>query len=175
MVLNREGRAVGQFQTRIRPVEQRHMRLARVGGQRLALDREAVVHAGDLDQAVGQALDRVVRAAVALVHLGGLGADRQTQQLMAQADAEQRLAGVEQLADHRHRIFAGRRRIAGAVGQEDAVRVQRHHILVRSGGGDHRHLRARLNQVAEDVVLAAIIDRDDVWAILALRACIAEA
>src|SRR3712207_7797750 len=47
----------------------------------------------------------------------------------SEADAEQRLAGIKQLPDHRHRIVAGRGGIARAVRQEDAVRPVRHHIL----------------------------------------------
>ena len=40
---------------------------------------------------------------------------------------------VEQLADHRHRIFAGRGRIAGAVRQEHAVRLQRQDVVGARG------------------------------------------
>ena len=48
---------------------------------------------------------------------------------MAEADAEQRLARLQQLPDHRHRIFAGRGRVAGAVGEEEAVGLVRHHLV----------------------------------------------
>ena len=44
--------------------------------------------AGNLDQPVLQPLDRMVRAAVALMHLDGLCADGKAQQLVAKADAE---------------------------------------------------------------------------------------
>ena len=81
---------------------------------------------------------------------------------MAEADAEQRLAGLEQLADHRHRIFAGRRRVAGAVGEEQAVGLVRHHLLEGGGGGKDRDPRAGVGEVAEDVALGAVVDRDDV-------------
>ena len=51
--------------------------------------------------------------------------------LVAEADAEDRLAGGDQFPQHRHRIFAGRRRIAGAVRQKDAVGPVAQHVLGR--------------------------------------------
>ncbi len=106
----------------------------------------------------------MVGAAMALVHLRRARADGEAEQLVAEADAEQRLARLQQLADHRHRIVAGRRRIAGAVGEEDAVGLVRHHLLEAGGGGEHGHPRAGIGEVAEDVALGAVIDRDDVRA-----------
>ena len=164
MILHAERVPIGQFQPRIGAIEQRHVRLADVRRQAVALDREAVVHAGDLDGAIGQALDRVVGAAVTLEHLGCGRADREAEQLMAEADAEQRLARLQQLADHRHRVFGGRGGIAGAVRQEDAVGGERHHVVEAGGRAYDRDFRACLDEVAEDVALAAIIDRDDVGA-----------
>ena len=61
-----------------------------------------------------------------------LRADREAEQLVAEADAEQRLAGLQHRPDHRHRIVAGRGRIAGAVGEEEAVRRVRHHLVEAS-------------------------------------------
>ena len=90
------------------------------------------------------------------------------EQLVAEADAEQRLAGVEQLADHRRGVFGGRGGIAGAVGEEDAVGLERHHLVEGGGGGDDGDLRAGLDEVAEDVALRPVIDRDDVGARLML-------
>src|SRR3546814_17985084 len=97
----------------------------------------------DLDTAVVQPLDRVIRAAMALVHLGRLRAHRDAEHLVAKADAEQRLSGVEPLLDHRHRIDAGRGRIAGAVRQEKAVRLVRHDLFTGGGGGQNGHPRDR--------------------------------
>ena len=73
------------------------MSLLNAVGQRLRVDREAVVHRGDLDLAGGQVLDRVVGAVVALMHLHGLAAEGEAEHLVAEADAEGRHAGV----DHR--------------------------------------------------------------------------
>src|ERR1044072_7605333 len=74
----------------------------RLGGPdaRLAarpLDGEAVVLRGDLDAAAGQLLDRMVGAAVAEGQLEGLQADGAAEQLVAEADAEERLV-ADQLA-----------------------------------------------------------------------------
>ncbi len=66
------------------------------------------------------------------------------------------------LLDHRHRIFAGRRRVARAVRQEHAVGLQRHDVLGRGRGRHHRHLAAGSGQQPQDVALDAIVDRDHV-------------
>src|SRR3954452_20859297 len=58
-------------------------------------DREAVVLAGDRDPAGPEVLDRVVGAAVAERQLEGLQARGPAEQLVAEADAEDRLARQE--------------------------------------------------------------------------------
>ncbi len=65
------------------------------------IDREAVVLAGDLDLAGVQVLHRLIAAAMAELELECLGAQRQAQQLVAEADAEDRQLAVEvfQLTD----------------------------------------------------------------------------
>jgi hypothetical protein len=74
------------------------------------------------------------------------------------------------LADHRHRIFAGRRRVARAVRQEHAVRLQRQDVLGRGRGRHHRHLAAGIGEQPQDVALHAVVDRDHVKFRLAGRA-----
>ena len=61
-------------------------------------DGEAVVLGGDVDPSRLQVLDRVVGAAVAEGQLVGLEADGAAEQLVAEADAEDR-ALADQLAD----------------------------------------------------------------------------
>ena len=56
---------------------------------------------------------------------------------------------------------AERGRIAGAVGEEDAVRVFREHLGGGGGGVDHLDLEAGLAQAAQDVELDAEIVGDD--------------
>src|SRR3546814_1404017 len=64
MILHAEGRPVGQLEAAVGAVEQRNVGGLRVFRQRRRLHREAVVHARDLDTAVVQPLDRVIRAAM---------------------------------------------------------------------------------------------------------------
>src|SRR3954454_21266686 len=92
VVLDREHRLVLERDAAVRAIEQRHMRLHRICWQRRAVDRKAVVHGGDLDLASSEVLYRMVRAMVALVHLGGGGADRDAEHLVTKADAERRHA-----------------------------------------------------------------------------------
>ena len=97
---------------------------------------------------------------MAELQLEGLRAQRQAEQLMAQADAEDRLL-ADQVADGVDGVVQGGR-VAGAVGQEDAVGVVRQHLLGRRRAGHDRHLAADLHQAAQDVPLHAEIEGDDV-------------
>src|SRR5437868_12707834 len=83
------------------------------------LDREAVVVRGDLDLTGAQVLDRLVHAAVAVAELVGRQAERAAEELVAEADAEERRAALEHLAQGGD---VGGGRVAGAVGEEDAIR-----------------------------------------------------
>src|SRR5688500_9095469 len=64
MALEAEGRLRGVGQSLQRVVEQADMGRAQRGGQRLLVDREAVVLARDADAAVVEVLHRMVRAMV---------------------------------------------------------------------------------------------------------------
>ena len=55
---------------------------------------------------------------------------REAEELVAEADAEDRRAGVDDLADGLDRVVAGLR-IAGAVGEEDAVGLERQRLASR--------------------------------------------
>ncbi len=97
---------------------------------------------------------------MAELQLVGLAAHRQAEQLVAQADAEDGLL-ADQLADVGD-LRLERLGIAGAVGEEDAVGIQRQHVF---GGGerrDHGDAAARLHQAAQNVVLDAEIVGDHV-------------
>ncbi len=129
--------------------------------QRLAVHREAVVHRGDLDPAGLDIAHGVVRAVMTVTHLDGPGTKCQRQHLMAQADTEDRQAAFQQRLDHRHRIAAGRRRIAGTVGQENTLGVMGHDLIGGRGGGQHGDIRAMGHQRPQNVALGAVIQRDD--------------
>jgi hypothetical protein len=88
-----------------------------------------VVHRDDLDLAGGLVLHRMIGAVVALMHLARLAADGEAEHLVAEADAEHRQARRDQLLDLRHRVFAGRRGIAGTVGEEHAVWLARQDVF----------------------------------------------
>jgi hypothetical protein len=103
----------------------------------------------------------MVGAVVAELHLHRLRARGEPEELVAQADSEDRGAGADDLADRLDGVVA-RLRIPGAVGEEDAVGLQRQRILRRRGRGKHRDPAAALGQVAKDVVLHAVVERDHV-------------
>ena len=88
MVLHAEGGLVREFEAAIAAVEQAGVRRLGIGGQGRGVDRETVVHAGNLDRAVGKPLHRMVRAAVTLMHFFSLSADRKAEHLVPEADTE---------------------------------------------------------------------------------------
>ena len=69
---------------------------------------------------------------------------------------------AEHLADRRHRVLAGRGRIARSVGEEDAVGLVGEDLLARRSRRKHRHPAAMVGEDAEDVPLDAVVDRDNV-------------
>ena len=96
-----------------------------VGGQPGRVDREAVVLGRYLDFTRRLVSDRVIGATVAELELEGLGPERLAEELMAQANPENRdSAALGRGSDERSQC--GRRpgqrtRIAGSVRDEDAV------------------------------------------------------
>ncbi len=89
--------------------------------ERGRVDGVVVVLRGDFDLAGVEVLDGMVGAVVAELELVGLAAKRQAEDLVAEADAEERrLAG--EVADVLLRVVEGLG-IAGAVRKEDAVGV----------------------------------------------------
>ena len=170
VVLHAEDRFALDLQALAGAVEQRLVGHGHAGGQAFGIDLEAVVLAGDLDLAGLQVLDRVVGAAMAVMHLAGLRAERQRQHLVAEADAEDRQIEFQHLPDDRHGIGAGRRRIARPVGQEHAVGRVAQNLLGARRRGHDRDPAAERGQAAQDVALGAEIHRDDVAARFGLPA-----
>ena len=68
----------------------------------------------------------------------------------------------DQLLDHRHGVFAGRRRIAGAVREEDAVGLERHDIFRRGLRRHYCDLAAGAGEQAQNIALDAVVERDHV-------------
>src|SRR6516164_10658935 len=97
MILHGEHRPIPEAQALIAAVEKRDMRDLRLCREGFGEDAEAVVLAGDLDLAGGEVLDGVIGAAMPDRHLLCLAAERQRQQLVAQADAEDGFPRAQQL------------------------------------------------------------------------------
>src|SRR6202521_5951748 len=87
--------------------------------ERVGVDGEAMVLGCDLDPAVTQILDRMIAAAVAELQLVGLSAEGQAEELMAEADPEDRNL-PDEMADVLLRV-RDRLRIARTVGEQHAV------------------------------------------------------
>ena len=121
-----------------------------------------VVLGRDLDAARIQIPDRMVAAPVAELELVGLRPVGQGQDLVAQADPEDRDLSQEgpDGADGLRHILG----IAGAVGEEDPVRPETPDLLCRRVPGHDGHLTAPAQERAHDVLLHAAVDRDDMAA-----------
>ena len=130
--------------------------------ERIGIHREAVVVRSDLDLAGDLVQHRVIRAAMAELQLVRLAAERQAEDLVPQADAEDR-DPADQLA-HLRGLKLERLGIAGAVREEHAVGLQREHVFGRGGRGHHRHAAADVHQPAQDVALDAVVVGDHVEA-----------
>src|SRR2546429_806159 len=134
-----------------------------------------MVLAGDDYASRVEILDRMVRAVMAELHLHGLGARSEAHQLVSEADAEHRDdRGVEDFADRLDGVIA-RLRVAGAVGQEHAVRLHSQNFFCGKLRGYHGDARAALGKHTQDVALDAVVIRDDVNArLLDLAVALAE-
>src|SRR5262249_46097286 len=93
VVLHGEDRLAFDAQALVAAVEERDVSHLHVARQALGDDAEAMVLAGDLDLPSLNVLDRVVGAAMADRHLLRAPAERQSEELVPEADAEDRLAG----------------------------------------------------------------------------------
>ncbi|MNN22188.1 hypothetical protein D3C81_1355370 [compost metagenome] len=145
------------------------MRDAHVGRQRGRIHGETVILRRNHHTTIIHVLDRMVRAMVAELHLEGLGAHGQRHDLVTQADAEGGDTACDELARGGHGVVA-RLGVAGAVGQEDAVRIQRQGVGGAGLGRQHRDLAAALGQHAQDVELDAVVIGDHVELRLVLLA-----
>ena len=117
---------------------------------------EAMVLGGDFDLAGLEILDRLVAAAVAEFEFVGLAAIGQAEDLVAQADAEDRFF-TQQFSDVFYHAFdAGR--IAGAIGEKDAVWIHGQNFGGAGGGRDDLHPATPFGQQSGLVVLEAEIE-----------------
>ena len=123
------------------------------------LDGEAVVLGGHEHAMRAGHAHGVVRAAVPERELERPQAERERDELVAEADAEERHA-AEQVADGLHRpVELGG--VAGPVADQHHRRLELEHgVRVPRAGDDHR-LDARLDEPAHDRALAAEVEDDD--------------
>jgi len=160
VVLNAEQRQRLVAQAFERLVVQVNMgQLDLVGVDRVGIDGEVVVVGGDLHLAVGRVLYRVVAAVVAELQFVSTPAQSQPGKLMAEADSEDRHS-TQELANGAHGVI-DRLRIAGTVGEEDAVGFQFKNVVGRGLRRNHRHAAAFAHQHPENVPLDAKIVSDD--------------
>ena len=108
----------------------------------------------------------MVRPVVALLHLLGARAEGQGQHLVAEADAEDRRAGLHQPADLGDGVEARRGRVARSVGQHDPVRPVGQDLLGGGRGGNDGDAGADRGEGAQDVPLHAEVHDHDMVAVL---------
>src|SRR5712691_3982029 len=121
---------------------------------------EITAHNHNFDFAALQLLHRVIAAVMSEFQLVGLAAERDTDELMSKADAEDRLA-THQATDVVHCVSA-RLGIAGTVRQEHAIRLQREHIFCCGLRRHYSDLAAFTAQLAQNVLLDPKIVRNHV-------------
>lgn len=160
VVLDAEGRKLAMVEAFDRVVIEAAVGDLQVVGERFFLDGEAVVLRRDLDRAGFKILHGVVRTAMTELELERLRAAGQTEQLVAEADAEDRLL-AQQAANRADRVVE-RLGIAGAIREEHAVRLDGEHVFGGGGPGQDRHPAAHVEEVPWDVPLHAEIECDDV-------------
>ena len=168
MTLEAEGVLVGALDALQGAIEQRLVDRTQVARQAAFVHSETVVLAGDHHHTAVEILYRVVGTVVAMTHFQGLGAGGQSQQLVAEADAEYRNIGFQNVLDRLDRVVA-RLGIARTVGEKHAIRIERQHVAGRSLCRHHGQAAATLDQHAQDVQLHAVVVGDHVVRQLAGR------
>ncbi len=112
----------------------------------------------------------MVGAAMAERQLERLEADGATQQLVTEADADDRL-----LAEHASNGVADVVEgggVAGAVGEEDQIRIRREHRLGGRSAGEQGQAAVALAKLADDAVLDPGVERDHVRAVAVELDCL---
>ncbi|EOD65855.1 putative thioesterase [Amycolatopsis vancoresmycina DSM 44592] len=124
----------------------------------LAFQREPVVLGRDRHRLRRHVDHRDVDAAVAVAHLVRPQAERAAEDLVAEADAEQRDLAAQHLLGQLGRVRRGGR-VARAVRQEHAVRLKSQQVVQGGRRGQHVHLDAALDHLARGVGLDAQVQR----------------
>ena len=124
--------------------------------QRIRLYRVGMVLGGDLHLPRLEIFDRVISAPVAEFQLVSGRAVGKGDDLMSKTDAENRQLASEGADKGNHRLCV--LRVAGAVGDEQAIRVHGHHFLDGNRPRNDGHFTPPGVQTADDVVLDAAVN-----------------
>src|SRR5256885_4681311 len=106
MPLEAERRPIGARETLQAAVEERNVGGLEVRRERVRVDREPVVLAGNDDRSALQIFHRVVGAVVPELHLQGLRPGSEPHALVAEADPEHGSPGGDDLANRAYRVRA---------------------------------------------------------------------
>src|SRR5256885_13746805 len=161
--LEAERRPVGARETLEASVEERYVGGLEVRRERVRIDREAVILAGDDDRSLLQILHRVVRAMMPELHLHGPRPGCEPHELVAEADPESRNTGVDDLPDGAYGVVAGLG-VARTVRQEHPVGRERKSILRRRLRGKNRNAATALDEHAQYVAFYTVVVRGNVKA-----------
>jgi len=161
MELSAEDRARLVNHTLVALVVQVHEVRLPVRRQGVSVDGVTVVLAGDVAATGAQVQSRDVVGPVTVLELDGPAAGSQSQQLVAETDAEDgNLGGLHQTLQVVDSVLAVGG-VTGAVGDEDTVEVVGN-LVDRVVEGEDCDASAATNQAAQDVLLHTAIDDSDV-------------
>src|SRR5919201_6474256 len=157
MILHTEDRQFLVAHTFHRAVIQINVRDFHIRRKRLRIDCESVILCGNGDFAGAQILHWLVRAAMAKFQFECRSAECESENLMTETNAEDRLL-AHQIMDSFMRV--GKRcRIAWAVGEKNSIRIKTKYFVCRRYGRDNGHLETFLAQQTQNIFLDAIIVR----------------
>ncbi len=168
MALKTECGAVGTLQPLQGAVEQGAMSGTQRGRQGCLVHRKPMVLGGDHDLATVDVEHRMIGTMVAEFHLQRARAARQPEQLLSQADAEQRHPCLHQLPGGANGVIASRR-VAGAVAEHDTVRRHCQRLVRRGCGRNDSDLATEIDELAQDIELGTEVVEDHVPARLGGR------
>ena len=101
----------------------------------------------------------MIRAVMAEAELVGPPTEREAENLMAEADAEDRFPPEH--AAHRLARVGQRGRIGRTVGKKNAVGIERENLGRGRRRRHHLHAKAARDQATQDVALDSVVERDD--------------
>src|SRR6266566_7530894 len=134
-------------------------RLRAWNAARLSPHRESMILGRDKYLSRSKIANRMIPPPVAVGQLDRLASHRQAEQLMAETDAKDRQRPVRQRPNCIDRVTDGCG-IAGAVGEEDAIRLQGASLRRIRRRRNDRDAAAVLHEQPQDVALHPEVERD---------------